>query len=458
MAEGKMKVCVLTGKQKLEWVEREIPQPGPGELQIKLEYVGVCGSDLHFYQEGRLANWELDGPLALGHEPGGVVTGIGEGVTGFEIGDKVSIEPAVPCGECEDCRKGHYNLCKHIKMLAIPHERDGVNAEYCVHNAAFCYKLPDNMDTMEGALLEPLSVGFHATELSDAKVGERAIVLGSGCIGLCTIMSLKARGVSEIYVADVLDKRLEKAIGKLSLDNKFVHTLLDEQGAPIPVPSAPEDKWHLIGHMIHRVQQITHKHASLTEKLQAWATHPVSGLFIALAVLVLSFIVIRFVGETLINWLDPLYENYYFPFLEKVFAFCQNTPLYDFLVGDGGEQYFGVLSDGLHIALVDVMPYVLASALGGFVGRLIAPYRFARLRSHPHYVGTRVQGAGCHGSACVGNAPRAHYCFGPVTHFGPLYFANGYDFIYIGPIRDKIPGVGVWCVGHQWFGGGNFTQ
>lgn len=212
MAEGKMKVCVLTGKQKLEWVEREIPQPGPGELQIRLEYVGVCGSDLHFYQEGRLANWELDGPLALGHEPGGVVTGIGEGVTGFEIGDKVSIEPAVPCGECEDCRKGHYNLCKHIKMLAIPHERDGVNAEYCVHNAAFCYKLPDNMDTMEGALLEPLSVGFHATELSDAKVGERAIVLGSGCIGLCTIMSLKARGVSEIYVADVLDKRLEKAM------------------------------------------------------------------------------------------------------------------------------------------------------------------------------------------------------------------------------------------------------
>ena len=166
-------------------------------------------------------------------------------------------------------------------------------------------------------------------------------------------------------------KRLEKAIGKLSLDNKFVHTLLDEQGAPIPVPSAPEDKWHLIGHMIHRVQQITHKHASLTEKLQAWATHPVSGLFIALAVLVLSFIVIRFVGETLINWLDPLYENYYFPFLEKAFAFCQNTPLYDFLVGDGGEQYFGVLSDGLHIALVDVMPYVLAFyALLGFLGEI----------------------------------------------------------------------------------------
>ena len=107
--KGMMDVCVLTGKQKLEWVKREIPQPGPGELQIKLQYVGVCGSDLHFYEEGRLSNWELDGPLALGHEPGGIVSAIGEGVTGFEIGDKVSIEPAVPCGECEDCKKGHYN-------------------------------------------------------------------------------------------------------------------------------------------------------------------------------------------------------------------------------------------------------------------------------------------------------------------------------------------------------------
>ena len=210
--QGKMKVCVLTGKQKLEWVEREIPQPGKGELQIKLEYVGVCGSDLHFYEEGRLANWTLDGPLALGHEPGGMVTAIGEGVEGFAVGDKVSIEPAVPCGQCEDCRKGNYNLCTNIKMLAIPGEKDGVNAEYCVHDATMCYKLPENMDTLEGAMIEPLSVGLHATELSNAKIGENAIILGSGCIGLCTLMSLKARGLKEIYVVDVMDKRLEKAL------------------------------------------------------------------------------------------------------------------------------------------------------------------------------------------------------------------------------------------------------
>lgn len=210
--EGTMKVCVLTGKQKLEWVEREIPQPGKGQLQIKLEYVGICGSDLHFYQEGQLANWTLDGPLALGHEPGGVVTAIGEDVEGFAVGDKVSIEPAVPCGHCKECKEGHYNLCQNIKMLAIPGERDGVNAEYCVHDARMCYKLPEHMTTLEGAMIEPLAVGMHGTELSNAKVGETAIVLGCGCIGLCTIMSLKARGISEIYAVDVMDKRLEKAL------------------------------------------------------------------------------------------------------------------------------------------------------------------------------------------------------------------------------------------------------
>ena len=206
--KGKMNVCVLTGKQQLEWVEREIPQPGKGELQIKLEYVGVCGSDLHFYQEGRLANWELDGPLALGHEPGGVVSAVGEGVEGFEVGDRVSLEPGVGCGKCKECLEGHYNLCQNVKFMAIPNEKDGVFADYCVHDASMCYKLPDNVSTMEGGLMEPLCVGLHAAELSDAKLGETAIVLGSGCIGLCTVMALKARGVHEIYVSDVLEKRL----------------------------------------------------------------------------------------------------------------------------------------------------------------------------------------------------------------------------------------------------------
>ena len=209
--KGKMKVAVMTGARQMEWTQRDIPQPGPGELQIKLECVGVCGSDLHFYQDGRLGNWVPDGPLILGHEPGGAVIAVGEGVTGFAVGDKVAIEPGVPCGTCEYCKKGLYNLCDHMSFMAIPNERDGVFSEYCVHPANMCYKLPEGMDTTEGALIEPLAVGFHAVLTSGATVGQSAVVLGCGCIGLVTIMVLRAMGITEIYAADILDKRLNKA-------------------------------------------------------------------------------------------------------------------------------------------------------------------------------------------------------------------------------------------------------
>ncbi len=167
-------------------------------------------------------------------------------------------------------------------------------------------------------------------------------------------------------------KRLEVTVGKMNLELDYHWKgLHDLQGNAILVSPTPEGKWHAIGEIIHRVQKIKHKHASWVEHLQAWATHPISGLLIALGVLVLSLLLIRWVGETFINWLEPLYDQYYFPFMERLFAFCQHNPLYNFLVGDGGEQYFGVLTDGLKIALVDVMPYVLAFyALLGFLGEL----------------------------------------------------------------------------------------
>lgn len=209
--EGKMKVAVMTAAKKMEFVEKDIPKTKKGELLIKLEYVGICGSDLHFYEAGRLGNWVPDGPLVLGHEPGGVVEEIGEGVQGFQVGDRVAIEPGVPCGVCEMCKKGLYNLCPDMSFMAIPRERDGVFSDYCAHPANMCYKLPENVSTLEGALIEPLAVGFHAADMAKAQIGQSAVVLGCGCIGLVTIMVLKARGVKEIYAVDVIDKRLAKA-------------------------------------------------------------------------------------------------------------------------------------------------------------------------------------------------------------------------------------------------------
>lgn len=209
--EGKMKVAIMTEAKKMEFVEKDIPKVESSEVLVKLEYVGICGSDLHFYRDGRLGNWVPDSPLTLGHEPGGVVVEVGEDVTDFSVGDRVAIEPGVPCGNCEMCKKGLYNLCSQMSFMAIPNEREGVFSEYCAHPANMCYKLPDNVSTLEGALCEPLAVGFHAFNMSQAKIGQSAVVLGCGCIGLVTIMVLKAAGINEIYAVDIIEKRLTKA-------------------------------------------------------------------------------------------------------------------------------------------------------------------------------------------------------------------------------------------------------
>ena len=209
--EGMMKVAIMTDIQKMDFEERPIPQPKDDEVLVKLDYVGICGSDLHYYETGAIGDYVVKPPFVLGHEPGGVVVEVGREVKHLQVGDRVALEPGKTCGQCEFCKEGKYNLCPDVVFFATP-PVDGVFQEYVAHEANLCFKLPDNVSTLEGALIEPLAVGMHATELSNAKVGETAIVLGSGCIGLCTIMSLKARGVSEIYVADVMDKRLEKAL------------------------------------------------------------------------------------------------------------------------------------------------------------------------------------------------------------------------------------------------------
>ena len=165
--------------------------------------------------------------------------------------------------------------------------------------------------------------------------------------------------------------------------------------SPLSVPPTPEGKWHAIGHIIHKVQTVKHKHASFWEKLQGWATTPASGLPIALLVLVALFFLVRFVGENLIALLDPLYENYYVPFLEHLLAPIKDNALGMILLGDGGANYFGVLTDGLHIALIEVMSYVLAFyALLGFLGDLgYLPRLAVLLDSLLHKIGLHGYGS-----------------------------------------------------------------
>ena len=185
--EGMMKVAIMTDIGKMEYTERPIPAPKDDEVLVKLEYVGICGSDLHYYEAGAIGNFIVKPPFVLGHEPGGVVVEVGKDVTHLKVGDRVALEPGKTCGHCEFCREGKYNLCPDVIFFATP-PVDGVFQEYVAHEAGLCFKLPDNVSTMEGALM------------------------GAGCIGLVSMMALKAEGVSRVYVVDVMKNRLEKAM------------------------------------------------------------------------------------------------------------------------------------------------------------------------------------------------------------------------------------------------------
>lgn len=209
--EGMMKVAIMTDIGKMEYTERPIPAPKDDEVLVKLEYVGICGSDLHYYEAGAIGNFIVKPPFVLGHEPGGVVVEVGKDVTHLKVGDRVALEPGKTCGHCEFCREGKYNLCPDVIFFATP-PVDGVFQEYVAHEAGLCFKLPNNVSTMEGALIEPLAVGFHAANQGGAHAGQTAVVMGAGCIGLVSMMALKAEGVSRVYVVDVMKNRLEKAM------------------------------------------------------------------------------------------------------------------------------------------------------------------------------------------------------------------------------------------------------
>lgn len=209
--EGKMKVALMTAIGKMEYTQRDIPTPKDDEVLVKVEYVGICGSDLHYFETGAIGDFVVDPPFVLGHESGGTVVEVGKDVKHLKVGDRVALEPGKTCGKCEFCRTGRYNLCPDVVFFATP-PVDGVFQEYVAHEAGLCFKLPDNVSTMEGALIEPLAVGFHAANQGGAHAGQTAVVTGSGCIGLVSMMALKAMGVSRVYVVDIVPKRLEKAL------------------------------------------------------------------------------------------------------------------------------------------------------------------------------------------------------------------------------------------------------
>ena len=195
------------------FVVQELPMPEMKEDQvlIKIEYVGICGSDVHYFHDGRCGSFVLDEfPFMLGHECAGTVVDAGKKVSHLKVGDKVCVEPGITCGKCEFCKSGHYNLCEDVQFLATP-PIQGCYERYLAFPADLCFKLPENVNTKAGALVEPLATGMYAAELAEVTVGHTVAILGSGCIGLMTMLACRARGASKIIVCDLEDIRLDKA-------------------------------------------------------------------------------------------------------------------------------------------------------------------------------------------------------------------------------------------------------
>lgn len=189
-----------------------MPEPKDDEVLLKVEYVGICGSDIHGFESGPfIPPKDPNQKIGLGHECAGTVVGVGSKVKKIRVGDRVNIEPGVPCGKCKFCLEGRYNICPDVDFMATQPNYRGALTNYLTHPEALTYKLPDNMDTMEGALVEPAAVGMHAAMEAEVKPGKKIVILGAGCIGLMTLQACRVMGASEIVVVDVIEKRLNMA-------------------------------------------------------------------------------------------------------------------------------------------------------------------------------------------------------------------------------------------------------
>lgn len=220
----------MTGIDKMILKEIPVPQAKAGQVVVKMEYVGICGSDVHYFHSGRCGSYVVtEKEFMLGHECAGTVVEVGDGCKELKAGDRVALEPGITCGECEYCKSGRYNLCPDVKFLATPPVQ-GCYMDYIAFPENMCFKLPDNVSTKEGALIEPLSVGLHAANQGSVTLGDTVLILGGGCIGLVTMMACKAHGASTLIVADLVDARLEKAkeLGATHVINSKTQDVFEE--------------------------------------------------------------------------------------------------------------------------------------------------------------------------------------------------------------------------------------
>lgn len=206
-----MRAQVLLREREVEIQERPVPVPDADQVLVRIESVGVCGSDVHYYRHGRIGDFVVDEPLVLGHESAGVIVAAGAHVDPARIGRRVSIEPQRCCRVCEYCKRGEYNLCPRVEFYATP-PVDGCFSQYALIQDDFAHEIPDSVSFDAGALLEPLSVGIAAVRKARVSVGDAVLVAGAGPIGVIVAQVAGAFGAAEVVVTDPVPGRRRTAV------------------------------------------------------------------------------------------------------------------------------------------------------------------------------------------------------------------------------------------------------
>ena len=208
-----MKKAALTGTKRLEIIE--VPKPkiiNEDDVLLKIDTVGVCGSDMHYYREGKIGDQIIEFPFAVGHECSAKVIEIGNSVSKVKIGDIVAVEPAVSCHHCSQCLSGREHTCLNLNFLGCPGQLEGCLSDFIVMPENNCYPVPANLNGEEAALVEPLSIGYYAVQfLKNIKFKNSAAILGARAIGLSVMSFLKNMGIGNIFITDKLDYRIQTA-------------------------------------------------------------------------------------------------------------------------------------------------------------------------------------------------------------------------------------------------------
>lgn len=193
---------------------QEVPDPSiiePTDVLIRMAAVGVCGSDKHYYLEGRIGSQVVEYPFTIGHEGAGVVEAVGTGVTKVQPGDRIAIDPAMPCFACDQCLAGRSHTCRKLRFLGCPGQAEGCLSELLVMPETSCYPIPDSMSMDEAVVSEPMAIAVYAAKLAGRLGGAAVGILGAGPIGLCVLLACRAMGAARAYATDKVSERLAMA-------------------------------------------------------------------------------------------------------------------------------------------------------------------------------------------------------------------------------------------------------